>query len=399
MKVEERFIKYVSFDTTSDENSETYPSTHSQSVLLSLLAEELKSVGMSNAAFDGKYTTAYLPGKKGSPTVCFISHVDTSPDVSGKDIKATITDYKGGDIVLPYATISASELKDCVGTRVITSDGSTLLGADDKAGVAAIMTAMEKLVKTDPSSRCNIKVMFTPDEEIGNGVRDVDVRALGADFGYTIDGGPLGEIEYENFNAAGLEVTVFGRSIHPGSAKNIMKNAIDLLFEFHSLLPVEQRPVNTEGYEGFYMIKGVSGGVEKAEGSYIIRDHDMHKFNQKKEFVRSAIEFLNRKYGEGTFVAEIKDSYYNMSDIINKNFHLIESARLAFERVGVTPKSIPIRGGTDGAMLSYKGLPCPNLSTGGYNFHSRTEFVPIESMEKMSEVVIELVRIYANKNT
>ncbi|MBE5731467.1 MAG: peptidase T [Clostridiales bacterium] len=387
----QRFLDYVKIDTTSDESSNSYPSTKSQSVLLEQLSEELKNLN-TEVDFDGKYVIAKLPQTESATTICFMAHVDTSNAVSGCNINPIITKYNGGDLVLPYTVIPENQLISAIGKTIVTSDGSTLLGADDKAGVAEIMSVVEYFYNNTHVKRCNIVIVFTPDEEIGKGTEYLDVNKLGADFGYTIDGGLLGELEYENFNAASLKLTINGRSIHPGSAKGIMKNAIDLFCEFHASLPIAERPVNTENYEGFYMASDITGNVEKLEVSYIIRDHDKSKFVAKKEHVENTIKSLNKKFGENTFVSKIQDSYYNMREVIETHPHIIEVAKRAYLDCNVIPQTKPIRGGTDGAMLSYKGLPCPNLSTGGANFHSKEEYVVAESMEKMVEVLIKLTK-------
>lgn len=401
MKAKERFLKYVKYETTSDESSETCPSTPCQTVLLKDLCAELSAMGAKAEQDENGYVTALIPAnKKGLKRLCFISHVDTSPAVSGKNINPKEVVCNGKEVVLENGTVISSEntpeLGSYVGKKIIVTDGNTLLGADDKAGVAEIMTAAEILLTDKSIPHGDILIAFTPDEEIGRGTDLFDVKKFGADFGYTIDGGEIGEIEYENFNAASAILTVNGASIHPGSAKNKMKNAIDLFAEFHSMLPENMRPVNTENYEGFYMAEEISGGVESLTAKYIIRDHDMKKFSDKKAFFVSVTDFLNKKYGKGTFTADIKDSYYNMSEIIKKNFHLIENAKKAMTECGITPKIIPIRGGTDGARLSFEGLPCPNLSTGGLNFHGRREFIPTDSLEKMVEVILKIVDIYAD---
>ena len=346
------------------------------------------------------YVTAVIPAtKKGLKRICFISHVDTSPAVSGKNVNPQFVNYDGGDITLKNGikiTVNDNPyLSEYVGKELIVTDGKTLLGADDKAGVAEIMTAAEILANDKSIMHGDVLIAFTPDEEIGRGTDKFDVKRFGADFGYTIDGDKLGGIEYENFNAAAATVKVNGVSIHPGSAKNVMKNAIDLFCEFHSLLPIAERPVHTENYEGFYMADEVNGGVETCVAKYIIRDHDKSKFEDKKRFFIKISEFLNDKYGDGTFETELKDSYYNMADIIADNYHLIANAKKAFVLAGVEPFVTPIRGGTDGARLSYEGLPCPNLSTGGFNFHGRKEFIPSFTLEKMAEVIVNIVRIYA----
>ncbi len=392
--VVERFLRYVKIDTTSKENSESYPSTNNQTVLLKMLSDELKMLN-TEVDFDGKYVIAKLPKTASKTTVCFIAHVDTSAAVSGSNIKPVITQYTGGDLVLPFTVISEKKLISAFGKTIISSDGSTLLGADDKAGVAEIMEVVKYFNNNPTAQRCNVEIVFTPDEEIGKGTDFLDVNKLKSSFGYTIDGGLLGGLEYENFNAASLKLIVNGRSIHPGAAKGIMKNAIDLFCEFHSMLPLDQRPVNTEKYEGFYMASEIRGGVEKLEASYIIRDHDKNKFEHKKEYIRSAINSLNEKFGKDTFIIQLQDSYYNMREILEKNPIIIDVAKRAFLDCGVTPRIKPIRGGTDGAMLSYKGLPCPNLSTGGANFHSKEEFVVVENMEKMIDVIIRITELLA----
>lgn len=401
MNAKERFLKYVKYETTSDENSATCPSTPSQTALLKDLCAELSLMGAKAEQDENGYVTALIPAnKKGLKRLCFISHVDTSPAVSGKDIAPKEVVCNGKEVVLENGTVisleDTPELASYVGKKLIVTDGNTLLGADDKAGVAEIMTAAEILLTDKNIPHGDILIAFTPDEEIGRGTDLFNVKKFGADFGYTVDGGELGEIEYENFNAASATLTVNGTSIHPGSAKNKMKNAIDLFAEFHSMLPENMRPANTEKYEGFYMADEITGGVESLTAKYIIRDHDMKKFTDKKAFFASVVNFLNEKYEKGTFEAEIKDSYYNMSEVIKKNFHLIESAEKAMTECGITPKIIPIRGGTDGARLSFEGLPCPNLSTGGLNFHGRREFIPSDALEKMVEVILKIVDIYAN---
>lgn len=400
MTAKERFLKYVKYETTSDENSSSFPSTDGQKVLLEELKNELKSFGLKADKDENGYVTAVIPAtKKGLKRICFISHVDTSPAVSGKNVHPQLINYDGGDITLKNGikiTVGDNPyLPEYIGKELIVTDGETLLGADDKAGVAEIMTAAEILANDKSIMHGDVLIAFTPDEEIGRGTDKFDVKRFGADFGYTIDGDKLGGIEYENFNAAAATVKVNGVSIHPGSAKNVMKNAIDLFCEFHSLLPIAERPVHTENYEGFYMADEVNGGVEKCVAKYIIRDHDKSKFEDKKRFFIKISEFLNDKYGDGTFETELKDSYYNMADIIADNYHLIDNAKKAFVLAGVEPFVTPIRGGTDGARLSYEGLPCPNLSTGGFNFHGRKEFIPSFTLEKMAEVIVNIVRIYA----
>lgn len=398
----EKFLKYVSYDTTSDEDSASYPSTEKQLVLLAELKNELADLGLDAKMDEHGYVTATLAanGTLSGKKICFISHVDTSPAVSGANVKPQIIRYEGGDVVLNeeknvvFSAAEYPEISAYVGQQIIFTDGTTLLGADDKAGVAEIMTALEYLVSHPNVKHGEIKVAFTPDEEVGAGVKYFDVASFGADFGYTVDGGKLGEIEYENFNAAAATLTVNGTSIHPGEGKNKLKNAIEIFAEFQNSLPEKETPFYTSGYEGFYMASSVSGSVENLVAKYIIRDHDMTKFEAKKSTFVSIAEKLNEKYGAGTCVADVTDSYYNMSEIIKNNFHLIDNAKLAMEKAGVKPIVVPIRGGTDGATLSHRGLPCPNLSTGGHNFHGRFEYIPVQSMEKMVEVILNLAEIY-----
>ena len=402
MTAKERFLKYVSYPTTSDEKSESCPSTAGQSVLLSALKEELCAMGIAAEMDENGYVTAKIPAnREGLPVVCFLSHADTSPAVSGENIRPKEIVYRGGDVLLENGIAIAEkdnpELKELIGETLIVTDGNTLLGADDKAGVAEIMTAAEYIATHPDFAHGEIAIAFTPDEEIGRGTDRFDVKKFAADFGYTVDGGKLGEIEYENFNAASATIAVKGFSVHPGSDKNKMKNAIDLFCEFHSLLPVAERPVHTADYEGFYMADELTADVEKAVCRYIVRDHDREKFEAKKNYFLASADFLNKKYGEGTFTATVKDSYYNMSSVIAENFHLIENAKKAMEACGVKPVTVPIRGGTDGARLSFEGLPCPNLSTGGLNFHSRTEYIPANALEKMTEVILKIVELYAGK--
>lgn len=403
MTAKERFLKYVKFETTSDENSSACPSTAGQRVLLEYLYNELLSLGAKANIDKNGYVTGLIPANKaGLKRICFISHVDTSPAVSGKNVNPTEVLYEGGDVVLKNGvTISLKdnpELEKYKGKELIVTDGNTLLGADDKAGVAEIMTACEILLNNPKIIHGDVLVAFTPDEEIGRGTDLFDVKKFGADFGYTVDGGEIGEIEYENFNAASGKLTVNGASIHPGSAKNKMKNAIDLFAEFHSMIPESMRPVNTENYEGFYMASEIRGGVENLTADYIIRDHDKAKFEEKKAFFVKVCDFLNDKYGKDTFVCKVNDSYYNMAEIIKANFHLIKNAEKSMIECGITPKIVPIRGGTDGARLSYDGLPCPNLSTGGLNFHGRKEFIPSFTLDKMTEVILKLIEIYSDKD-
>ena len=402
-KLLEKFLRYVSIDTESVPDVEQYPSSTKQKDLLVLLRDELKKLGIS-ARMDAKYGYVYatIPSNTASNySLGFIAHVDTSSAVSGRDVKPIITaNYDGGDVALAQGRVLSPkdfpELTTHVGKTIISSDGTTLLGADDKAGVAVIMRLAETLATHPEIKHGTIQIAFTPDEEVGRGTDFFDVKGFGADGAYTIDGGGLGELEYENFNAAGVKVVATGKSVHPGSAKNVMINANLLLMELHALLPVEQNPRYTEGYEGFFHLDSMEGTCDKATASYIIRDHDRAKFEQKKQLFAQAVAFINAKYGAECVVADITDSYYNMKEKILPHMHLVDNARMAMEQAGVTPKVCPIRGGTDGARLSYEGLPCPNLFTGGYNFHGRYEYIPLEDMYKSYEVALNLVKIYAN---
>ncbi|MEI0748303.1 peptidase T [Brachyspira pulli] len=407
MKTYERFIKYTTFDTTSSsENENQTPSTEKQRVFGQYLVEELKGIGIDNAYIDDKsFVYASIPatkGKENKPKIGFIAHLDTVEDASGENIKASIVkNYDGKDIVLNrekniiFSTEKFPSLNKYIGNDLIVTDGTTLLGADDKAGIAEIMTMAETIMNNPNIEHGEIKIAFTPDEEIGSGIEYFDVEKFNADFAYTVDGGELGEIEYENFNAASCKITVNGVNVHPGYSKNKMKNAILLAMEFNSMLPPEQKPQYTEKYEGFYHLGYIEGTEEKTKLEYIIRDHDIDKFNQKKEFVKDIINFLNKKYGNNTFVLELKDTYFNMKEKILPNMHLIDNAKKAFNECGVQEKIVPIRGGTDGARLSFRGLPCPNLSTGGENAHSRFEYIPVQSLEKMTEVLLKIINIYA----
>lgn len=398
-----RFLTYVSIESTSDEESVTQPSAKCEWDMLYLLQKELNDLGASDIYLsEHGYLYATIPSNtaKELPSLGFVAHVDTAPAASGKGIKPVLhKNYDGSDIVLQGGTVlrvnEYPEMKNYIGNTVITADGTTLLGADDKAGVAEIMTLVEYLLTHPEVEHGKICIAFTPDEEVGRGTENFELKYFPADFGYTVDGGELGEIEYENFNAAALTLKVNGFSIHPGSAKNKMKNAITLAFEFHFMLPVHQDPVCTSGYEGFYMINDMQGSVEQATASYIIRDHDRKLFEQKKQTVLDIVQYLNKKYGEGTFEAQLRDSYYNMREVVEKHMHLVHNAQKAMEQAGVTPKIVPIRGGTDGASLSFKGLPCPNLCTGGHNFHGRLEFIPVESMNKTVDILLNIVRLYA----
>lgn len=401
MKVDERFLKYVEFATTSDESSETIPSTPGQRVLGEYLAKELTEIGLEGAKIDEYgYVYAWLPASEGyedADPIGFVAHMDTSDAVPGENIKPRYIDYEGGDIVLGNGAVTDVKsfpfLKNYEGQKLIVTDGSTLLGADDKAGIAEIFTAMEYLIAHPEIKHGRICVAVTPDEEIGRGPDKFNVLAFGAKYGYTLDGGTLGEIEYENFNAASARLTVNGVSIHPGSAKDKMKNAVLIMSEMISMLPPSEVPAHTEGYEGFYHVGSIEGGVTKCVMSLIIRDHDAIKFEERKTFLKRLAAYINSKYGEGTAELEIKDSYRNMKEMILPVMHIIDKAKAAFEDCGVVHKCVPIRGGTDGATLSFMGMPCPNLSTGGENFHGINEFVSVPAMEKMVQVVVALCKI------
>lgn len=404
MDLKERFLKYVSFDTQSDESSTTFPSTDKQLVLLRHLKEELETIGLTEVSMDKYgYVMATLPASKGyenAPVIGFISHVDTAPDMSGANIKPHVVEnYDGRDIRLGddcYLRVDEfPELAFFKGHTLIHTDGTTLLGADDKAGVAEIVTAMEWLVAHPEVKHGKIRVGFTPDEEIGRGVDYFDVKKFAADFAYTMDGGMEGELEYENFNAAGAKIQIAGRNVHPGMAKNKMINAIDIACELNAMLPCDQRPQFTEHYEGFFHCVGIKGSVEEAEISYIIRDHDTDKFEQKKQLMWDVVNFLQRKYGEKHLTLTLKDQYYNMRKMVEPHPQLIEKARRAMIEAGVKPQVKPIRGGTDGSRLSFMGLPCPNLFTGGMNFHGRYEYVSLTTMNRAMNTIINLARIWA----
>jgi len=399
MKAYERFLKYAAFPTMSDEESETTPSTSKQLVLAEELKKELLELGLTDAYVDKYgYVYATLPAntEKEAPSIGFIAHMDTSSEASDMNIKTSIVDYNGGDILLNkekdiYMKVSDYPyLEKYKGQHLIVSDGTTLIGADDKAGIAEIMTAVEEIIKSG-KPHGKICVGFTPDEEIGRGADFFDVPGFGADYAYTVDGGALGELEYENFNAASAKITVHGVSIHPGSAKNKMKNASRIASEFDSLLPEDEIPEKTEGYEGFHHLISMKGETEFATLAYIIRDHDKAKFEAKKANFEEIAEKINKKYGKGTLELVLKDSYYNMREKIEEHMYVVDRAKDAMRDIGIEPKVIPIRGGTDGAHLSFMGLPCPNLCTGGENFHSRFEFVSIESMDKITELLVKIV--------
>ena len=400
----DRFLRYVAVDTQSDENSESQPSTGKQLVLLEMLRDELRALGLEAELDQWGYVMATLPSNLDhkAPAIGFIAHVDSSPDASGKDVKAQIIrNYDGGDLELkgvPGLALRVADFPELAGYKgqtIITTDGTTLLGADDKAGVAEIMNAVEYLVEHPEVKHPEVKIGFTPDEEIGRGVVKFDVARFGADYAYTMDGGAIGELEFENFNAAAATVKIQGRNIHPGYAKGKMKNAMLIGMEFNSLLPVEQRPEYTEGYEGFYHLIGFKGSVEQAELSYILRDHDLGLYEKRKETMLRCAEFINAKWGEGTASVELRHQYYNMRKEVEPHYHIIEKAVKAMEMNGIKPKIQPIRGGTDGANLSFMGLPCPNIFAGGHNFHGKMEFVPLESMEAASRVILGILEQFA----
>ena len=404
MNVIERFLNYVAVDTESVENAVCFPSSEKQKNLAKMLVEELKAIGAENPRMDEfgyVYATIPATSDKKVPVLGFLAHMDTSPAMSGKDVKArTVKNYDGGKIVLNETeniTMDAEmfpSLTHNVGKDLIVTDGTTLLGADDKAGIAEIMTMAEILLSDKSIPHGTIQIAFTPDEEVGAGVDHFDVEDFGAEFAYTVDGGALGEIEYENFNAASGRLKIHGSSIHPGSAKGKMINALLVGMEFQQMLPVAQNPAYTEGYEGFFHLDRMTGGVEEAELFYIIRDHDKAKFEEKKVRFEKTAEFLNEKYGTGTVECLVKDSYYNMKEKVEPFMFLIDNATKAMEELGITPVITPIRGGTDGARLSFMGLPCPNLCTGGENYHGKYEYVPAQDMEKIVEFLLQLIKVY-----
>ena len=395
--VTERFLKYVSFDTESCEESPTCPSTAKQKLLGAYLVEEMKALGITDAFMDEHgYVYGTVPGDPSLPTIGLIAHMDTAPACSGANIKAKVVPYEGGDVCLNEELgifLRESEypyLKTCVGKHLVVTDGTTLLGADDKAGIAEIMTAAATII-AEGGKHATLKIGFTPDEEIGRGADLFNVEGFAADYAYTVDGGAVGELEYENFNAASAKAVFTGCNIHPGSAKNKMVNSQHIAMEFHSLLPAQQRPEHTEGYEGFIHLTDMAGEVEQSTLRYIIRDHDMAKFREKKAMMESAAAFINAKYGEGTVELTLKDSYYNMREKIEPCMYIIDRARKAMENLDIAVKTVPIRGGTDGARLSFMGLPCPNLCTGGENFHGRYEYIPVEDMELVTKLLVEIL--------
>jgi tripeptide aminopeptidase len=403
-KILDRFLRYVAVDTQSCEESESQPSTAKQLTLLAMLRDELRAMGVEAEMDEFGYVMGRIPANtdKEVPKLGFIAHVDTAPDASGADIKPQIIEnYDGGDIALkgvPGLFLKPSEFPEMLahkGKTLITTDGTTLLGADDKAGVAEIMDAVQDIMAHPDFKHGEIRIGFTPDEEIGRGVVKFDVKKFDADYAYTMDGGDIGELEFENFNAAAATIRIQGRNVHPGYAKGKMKNAMRIAIELNSLLPVEQKPEYTEGYEGFFHLIGFNGTVEEATISYIIRDHDMALYEHKKNVMQDCVDFINRKYGEGTATAEIRHQYYNMRTQVEPHYHVVEKAIKAMELEGIKPKVQPIRGGTDGANLSFMGLPCPNIFAGGLNFHGKMEFVPLESMEAASKVILNIISLYA----
>ncbi len=398
-----RFIKYVKIDTMSDSTIRTMPSTGGQIKLGEMLKNEMIIMGLDNVYQDSNgYVYGTLPSNIDveTPTVGFISHLDTAEDLTAINVEPRIIKYSGGDIVLnENYSIKESDfpfLKDLVGEELITTSGDTLLGADDKAGIAAIVTAMEYFLENPDVKHGTIKIAFTPDEEIGNGAEEFDVDNF-SDFAYTVDGGPLGELQYENFNAAWANIEIIGKNVHPGTAKEIMINSMNVAVELINKLPANERPENTEKYEGFFMLQNLEGSVEKTTLKFIIRDHSMEKFNEKKELLQKSVDEINEKYGNiATIVTG--DSYYNMKEIIEKNYHIVELAEKSMKDIGIEPIIEPIRGGTDGARLSFMGLPCPNIFTGGYNFHGRYEFIPISSMVASMNTIISICKNIAKES-
>ncbi|WP_370827962.1 peptidase T [Fournierella massiliensis] len=404
MRAYERFLKYVTIYTTSDEESTTHPSTARQFDLAHLLVAQLKELGVADAAVDDKCyvygTLPATPGYEEKPALGFVSHMDTAPAAPGENVKPQVFEnYDGGDVLFAgtgeYMTVEKfPELANWKGQTLITADGTTLLGADDKAGIAEIMTAVER-IQSENIPHGKICIGFTPDEEVGQGADFFDVDRFGAQFAYTVDGGDVGELEYQNFNAADAVVTVHGFSVHPGSAKGLMKNAQTIAMEFAAALPAEEVPEHTEGFEGFFHLYQMSGDVTTAKLHYIIRDHDGEKFAARKALMEEITARLNAEHGAGTVVLELKDSYYNMEEKVKPHFHLIENAEKAIRKAGLEAHIVPIRGGTDGARLSFMGLPCPNLGTGGFNFHGPCEYITAEKMDKSVEIILNIIAIYA----
>jgi tripeptide aminopeptidase len=404
----DRFLRYIKMDTQSARKADEYPSTKKQLNLAKLLKEELLDLGLADADIDQYgYVTATLPANmdaEGLPVIGFLAHMDTSPDFSGKDVNPQfVEDYDGGTVVLNVeegihmSPKAFPDLKKYIGKTLITTDGTTLLGADDKAGIAEIMAAVEYLLEHPEIKHGTIKIGFTPDEEVGSGVDYFDVEKFGADFAYTVDGGEVGEVQYENFHAAGAELTIHGRNVHPGKAKLKMLNALLIGMEFNELLPVFERPEFTEKYEGFYHLFLFEGTVEEASMTYIIRDHDRERFEEKKSLMRGAVDLINQKYGERVIELSLEDQYYNMAEMVTPHPEIMQTAVEAIKAVGLEPKVDPVRGGTDGSRLSYMGLPTPNLFTGGHYGHGKYEFIPVFAMEKAVETLVKIVEIAAEK--
>ena len=401
-KLLDKFLRYVAVDTMSNPESETQPSSAKQFDLLRMLRDELEAMGIKAELDEFGYVMATIPSNidKEVPAIGFIAHVDTSPDASGKDVKPQIIEnYQGGDIMLNaekdivLKVSDFPEMQNYIGKTLITTDGTTLLGADDKGGVAAIMYAAQYLMEHPEVKHGDIKIGFTPDEEVGRGVVKFDVKKFGAQYAYTIDGGEIGELEYENFNAAGAKIRIQGANIHPGYAKDKMINSMQIAMELNAMLPVNQRPEFTCGYEGFFLLTEIKGTVEETSMQYIIRDHDRAKFEEKKELLKAVVEYLNKKHNNAVTL-EMKDQYYNMRQEVEPHYFIVEKAIKAIEMAGIKPKVQPIRGGTDGANLSFMGLPCPNIFAGGHNFHGKYEYVPLESMEKASEVILNIISLF-----
>ncbi len=405
MNIVDRFFKYLAFETTSNTETKTTPSTNNQRIFAEELTRELKTIGLEDVCIDkNAYVMATLPAntEKDIPVIGFISHMDTSPDMTAKNTKPQIiSNYDGKDIILNsdqsivLSTTDFPEIKDYIGQDIIVTDGNTLLGADDKAGVTEIVSAMEYLINNPEIKHGKIRVAFTPDEEIGEGAHHFDVAKFGANWAYTMDGGQIGELEYENFNASGVVITFKGRNVHPGYAKGKMINSQHMAMEFMQNMPANEVPEKTSGYEGFYHLTGINGSVEETKLSYIVRDHDHNKFEQRKKFIHDLTEQLAKKYGKNNIILEVKDQYYNMREKVEPVMHIVELAEKAMIEVGVTPIVKPIRGGTDGSQLSYKGLPCPNIFAGGHNFHGRYEYVPVQSMQKAVDVIVKIAELAA----
>lgn len=404
-KVLERFLKYVTFDTTANPNNNNCPSTEGQRIFANYLVEELKGLGLEDAHVDeNSYVMATLKANtEGIDTIGFISHLDTAPDITGKNVKPRlIKGYDGKDILLNEELNVVTkvedypELKSLVGEDIIVTDGTTLLGADDKAGISEIVTAIEYLVNNPQIKHGDIKIGFTPDEEVGRGANLFDVEKFGAKYAYTIDGGIEGELQYENFNAAGVKISIQGRNVHPGAAKNKMVNALHIACEISQMFPSNERPETTEEYEGFYHLNDLNGNVENANMVYIIRDHDKEKFEARKAYMKETINKLNEKYNDRISI-ELNDQYYNMKEKVEPVKFIVDIAEEAMKEVGISPKVSPIRGGTDGARLSFMGLPCPNIFTGGLNFHGKNECIPVSSMEKCTKLIVKIAEKYANR--